>query len=157
MKKRLISLIILIQFLLINNIFAENSNNVDPRITKAYNLFIKKIESSYSLEKQIILLKQIDNVLDKALNNKKLPKKNKLLINDFVLLNNKKLKKNQIKFAIINKSKNETIIKNIQISNENKFNNILNKNSNKNNLNKVDIIKKFKNVSYDKNNIFLEN
>jgi len=146
--KKIISLLIII--LLTSSIFIQTTiayQVSNKNIQKAYNkLIIKVIKKYLTNNKRLTFLKKLDNSLKKILKTKKIWTKKTTLIKDLIYLNNL-----QINSYLSSNTKNS------QIENNKIFEKKLKENSNKEKIDSYPISKYFKNISYNKNHIFLEN
>jgi len=147
--KLLFTIWIIASFICTSNAFSYTLSS--PEIEKVYKSFVVKVQKKYSDNKELIFLKELDKALENILKIKKLSNSKENLIKDLIYLN-----KNQISLYYENREEQEVEIINLE-SNEQDFQNKLRENNNKTKIDSYSISKEFKNISYDKNDIFLEN
>ena len=70
---------------------ASASNISDPRIERAYNKFITKVDAQLTDAKKLILLEKLGNKIDIFFDTKKLSQANKTILSDIAKLNNEEL------------------------------------------------------------------
>ena len=90
MIKYFLQLTIWISLILLPNL-VFSSNNIDPKLEKAYSKFISKIERKYSQEKEILILKKLNKKLEQLQETKKLSSEKQKLIQDITTLTHEKL------------------------------------------------------------------
>ena len=140
MKKVLIILTIIFIKIFSINITYSLDQTIKNKIDSIYIIFIKGIEKKFNKEDKIKLLISLDTKLEAIIKNKKISAKNKEVLSYLYQVNNKKLNNDDTK----------------KIINENNFQVEYNSKKNKE-INNYPISKNFKNISYNKDNIFLEN
>ena len=138
----------------VNNSFALEIN---PKIEKLYNNFYSEIEKKFDKTKQVSVLIWLNNKLKKFKNLRKYKNNSKIqnILNQFIYLNNKKVFKLKKDIILIKDEKNKP--NNIEKINKYKREFELEKKRRKSIIDKYNYSKFFKNISYTKNNIFLEN
>jgi len=141
-------------------IFTVNSSfalEITPKIEKLYNNFYSEIEKKFDKTKQISVLIWLNSKLKKFKNLRKYKNNSKIqnILNQFIYLNNKKLLKLKKGIILIKDEKNKP--NNIEKINKYKREFELEKKRRKSIIDKYNYSKFFKNISYTKNNIFLEN
>ena len=152
-NKFILNLVVLLSVILLNLIFINNTfsyNLSNTRIESVYNSFAKKVWNKYSSQKELEFFKKLDIALENILKTKKLSLTKKNLINDLIYLN-----KRQINSLSLSSEKAENSIVTYEKNRED-FQKKVNENNNKIKINTYSISKEFKNISYDKNDIFLE-
>ena len=70
---------------------ASASNISDPRIERAYNKFITKVDAQLTDTKKLILLEKLGNKIDIFFDTKRLSSANKIILSDIAKLNNEEL------------------------------------------------------------------
>ena len=152
-NKFILNLVVLLSVILLNLIFINNTfsyNLSNTIIESVYNSFAKKVWNKYSSQKELEFFKKLDIALENILKTKKLSLTKKNLINDLIYLN-----KRQINSLSLSSEKAENSIVTYEKNRED-FKKKVNENNNKIKINTYSISKEFKNISYDKNDIFLE-
>lgn len=140
MKKILIIVtIIFIKIISINTTYSLDET-IKTKIEWIYTLFLKNIEKKYTQEKELKILISLDEKLLIIVNNKKISEKNREILTYLYQINNEKLNNDDTK----------------KIINENIFNEEYNSKLN-NEIKNYTISKNFNKISYNKDNIFLEN